>query len=155
MAEVEIVKGRSGGPGGQHRNKVETLVLLRHLPTGIEATAGERRSAEDNRRVALRRLRLALATQHREPVPTGDVRTDLWRSRVRGGRIQCATRHQDFPSMLAEALDVLWACGLDPKRAGLRLEATPSQLVKLLREHPAALAKLNDARGSRGLHRFK
>lgn len=155
LALCELGRGRTSGPGGQHRNKVETLVLLRHRPTGIEASAGERRSAEDNRRVALRRLRLVLATRHRVDVPTGDVRSELWRSRCKNERITCAVRHVDYPAVLAEAMDVLWACGLDPKRAGLRLVCTPSQLLKLMRQHPAAMASLNDARGSRGLHALK
>lgn len=150
-----IRKGRTSGPGGQHRNKVETHVTITHEPTGLAGQAGERRSAEVNRKVALRRLRLALATEHRVHVPAGEIRSDLWRSRVRGGRISCNPSHADYPSMLAEAMDVLDACGSDPKKAGVRLGCSASQLVKLIKEHAPAFTAVNRARESRGDHALR
>ena len=51
---------RTGGPGGQHRNKAFSGVRLIHLPTGIVVRATERRSQMANRRVALDRLRACL-----------------------------------------------------------------------------------------------
>ena len=58
--ECELETFVGGGPGGQHRNKTESSVRLRHLPTGIVVTAGERRSQLMNRGVALERLRAEL-----------------------------------------------------------------------------------------------
>lgn len=153
LKECQIGKGRSSGPGGQHRNKVETQVTITHLPTGVTARAGERRSAEENKRVAIRRLRLALAVEVRTVVPAGEIRSDLWRSRCTpDGRIVCNPAHRDYPSLLAEALDVLAAAGWDPRKAALRLCCSPSQLVKLVKEHPPALEALNRGRAERRLH---
>ena len=151
MALCDWGRSRDGGPGGQHRNKVETVVTITHTPTGVSARAGERRSVRENKPVAIRRLRLALATGHRVGVPDGDCRTALWRERVRKQKIVLSTKHHDFPAMLAEALDMIDACGLDMKRASARLECSASQLVKLVKEHPPAWVAMNRQRESRGL----
>lgn len=148
-------RGRTSGPGGQHRNRVQTLVELTHTPTGLEAHAGERRSAEENKRVALRRLRTELALCARAPVPLGEIGSEMWRARVQGGRIAVNHDHRDYPAMLAEALDVIWNASLDMKRASLRLNCTRSQLIKMIAKEPRALAALNEARQAKGKHTLK
>lgn len=55
-ADCEMEFFRAGGPGGQHRNKTESGVRLRHLPSGVVVTATERRSQARNRELAWERL---------------------------------------------------------------------------------------------------
>jgi ribosome-associated protein len=55
--QVVIETYRSRGPGGQRKNKVETAVRLKHLPSGITVVATEHRSQAENRKLALERLR--------------------------------------------------------------------------------------------------
>lgn len=150
LKECQLGRGRSSGPGGQHRNRVQTLVELTHRPTGLEAHAGERRSASENKSVALRRLRTELAVCARAPVPLGEIGSPMWKSRVRDGRIALSHEHRDYPAMLAEALDVIHAGGLDLKKASLRLSCTRSQLIRLIAKEPRALAALNEARQAKG-----
>lgn len=156
LKQCEIGKGRSSGPGGQHRNKVETQVTITHTPTGIIGQASERRSAAENRKVAIFRLRLTLATRVRTPVPTGDARSVLWRSRCTAqGRILCNPEHRDFPAMLAEALNMIEASNLDPKKAAIRLECSTSQLIKFVKDHPPAFEAWNKARNEQTMPPLK
>jgi protein subunit release factor B len=55
--QVIIETYRSRGPGGQRKNKTETAVRLRHLPSGITVIATEHRSQVQNRNLAFQRLR--------------------------------------------------------------------------------------------------
>ncbi len=56
LAECRVDYFVGPGPGGQHRNKTESGVRLRHLPTGITVTATERRSRNQNLQAAIERL---------------------------------------------------------------------------------------------------
>ena len=61
MQQCEFDRFRGSGPGGQHRNKTESAVRLRHNPSGVSATAEERRSQGENRTRAIAGARVGRA----------------------------------------------------------------------------------------------
>ncbi|MEU1730576.1 peptide chain release factor H [Streptosporangium sp. NPDC020145] len=56
-ADVDVVACRTGGPGGQHRNKASTAVRATHRPSGIVVVVDTERQFSLNRRIAIRLLR--------------------------------------------------------------------------------------------------
>ena len=152
LAQCDVTPTRGSGPGGQRRNKVETAVRMVHRPSGIAVTASERRSSQQNRRVALLRLRVKVALEVRCAAGRPYHPSPMWLRRCGGGAVSVNPSHDDFPAMLAEALDVIAACTMDVSAASESLSCTSSQLVKLLKLQPAALALVNQRRGQQGLH---
>ncbi|MGE3637896.1 MAG: peptide chain release factor-like protein [Pirellulales bacterium] len=151
LADCDVRHERRSGPGGQHRNKVSTAVVLIHRPTGLRAEANERRSQAENLREAVHRLRLRLAIEVGSSAASKSP-SELWRSRTKSGKLAVNGAHEDFPALLAEALNRISAAEFDVAVAATQLAVTTSQLVKFLQLEPAAFASVNTARRHRGLH---
>jgi hypothetical protein len=145
LAECETTRTRRSGPGGQHRNKVESAIVLKHRNTGIGAEASERRSQHENLRVALFRLRVNLALEHRLDHCTSEPSV-LWKTRCRNSRIAVSGEHDDFPRLLAEVLDAIEHFGPDLMESVQHFGVTRTQLVKFLKVEPRGLAAVNRRR---------
>lgn len=153
LAECEVHLHRTGGPGGQHRNKVSSAVRLVHRPTGFVVNAGERRSQHENRANALTRLREAIAIGVRCPPPV----TVDWPDTVhlKGGRLRVADTNPAYFHVLALALDVLAAEGAQLAAAAARLGVTGSSLAGFLHDNGKAWVEANRLRAAAGLGPLK
>ena len=148
LAQFQVTRTRGSGPGGQHRNKVETAIVIKHEPTGVTGQASEKRSQKANKEAAIRRLRvnLALAIRTRR-----QAISSLWKARTRHGKLKVNAEHSDYAPILAEALDFVWDHQFDVAATAKQMDTSTSQLVKFLKTCPPAFEAINRKRGELNL----
>ena len=57
LQECELQTFRSSGPGGQHVNKTESGVRLKHSPSGLVVSSQQERSQHRNKAICIKKLR--------------------------------------------------------------------------------------------------
>jgi hypothetical protein len=128
---------RASGPGGQHRNKVETAVRLHHGASGTSAHGDETRSQDENRRHALHRLRERIAFTQRAPfdLESPALPPELVAQRGRDGSFAVNPKNPNFPLIAATVLDALTSASGNHPASARALGVTTSQLRKFLQSH--------------------
>ena len=155
IAQCEVDRYRASGPGGQHRNKTESAVRLRHKLTGVTAIGEDSRSQAENKVHAVRRLRSAIALEVREPVVLdGFSPSPRLAAFVAAGTAPLGAKTRqtgEFWAAIGELLDLLVAGNLEIAATAQRLGITTGALSKLLLHDDHVARAVNDLRRSKGM----
>jgi len=159
IGQCEVDRYRASGPGGQHRNKTESAVRLRHKLTGAMAIGEDSRSQSENKLHAVRRLRATIALDLREPVRLdGFAPSPRLAAFVAAGTAPLGAKTKltgAYWAAIAELLDLLVAGELEIATTAGRLGITTGALSKLLLHDDAVARVVNDLRRARGMRALR
>src|SRR5438874_652557 len=144
IAQCEVDRYRASGPGGQHRNKTESAVRLRHRSSGISAIGEDSRSQAENKVHAVRRLRAAIALEVREPIAAPSARLQAF---VAAGTAPLGAKTRltgEYWTAIAELLDLLVDSGVEIAASAQRLGISTGAMSKLLLHDDAVARAVND-----------
>jgi hypothetical protein len=155
IAQSEVDRYRASGPGGQHRNKTESAVRLRHKLSGVTAIGEDSRSQAENKIHAVRRLRAAIALEVREPVFLETYApSPRLAALVAGGTAPLGAKTRltgEYWAAMAELLDLLVANNLEIGTSAQRLGISTGALSKILLHDDAVGRAVNDLRRAKNM----
>lgn len=164
MSECEMTTFKASGPGGQHRNKRESAVRIKHLPTGIVAQAVEDRSQHMNRASAIARLRTLLALKVRNSVdldaysPPQELLQILpAKSTIRGSNCgsQIGPKNPKFALGMQALLDLIFAVDGSVADAAKYLGLSTGAVSRLILSDDSLRMAVNELRTSKGMKPLK
>ena len=153
LAQCDLSHKRGSGKGGQKRNKTSNAVMLRHRESGICAEAGDRRSLEQNKALALKRLRRALAFGLRSELDPKSYRPSQAVQRFCSGSL--SDKRREYYLAIAEVLDLIAAHGAQMAESAKSLHLSTSKLSKRLASDPLLLGEVNRLRDKVGFDRLR
>lgn len=95
--DVEFRYYKASGKGGQHRNKTESAVEVKHLATGVTAKSDSERSQKDNKNIAFELLEQKLQDLYsaQRKSKRADERRDQVGTGLRGDKVQTVQEQND------------------------------------------------------------
>jgi len=152
LAQCRLDNYRGSGPGGQKRNKTSNAVRLVHEPTGLIVTATETRSLQENKSRAIKRMRLKLAAEIREPVDLLKFSPPDWLLEIRHNhRLDVSHRHPYYAATAGLILDLFMVLGANPADVAANLGVSTTTVIKLLEDEPMFWMVANKFRADAGL----
>ena len=144
LAQCEQHIYRASGPGGQHRNKVSSAIRLHHKSSGVTATCNESRSQHDNRKNAIRRLRMKIATSVRCDAPAETLIPEVVArflhmpkkppiGATTDNRLEVGRKHADYWHVAAVLLDCLVADSAQLSTTAKRFGITTSNFLRAVK----------------------
>jgi len=149
LKDCQIETYRGPGPGGQKRNKTSSAVRITHLPSGLNAIAGESRRQSTNKEVALRRLRLRIAIEQREPIDLASFYLPDWFT------LTIADRNPLYPQVVGLVLDVLIAADWATSTARDMLKVGSRPFIRFLHNEPELWATVQRERKQSGMRELQ
>jgi len=143
---------RASGPGGQKRNKTDSAVRLRHLPSGLQAIAEESRSQHENKQRALKRLRQRFYLLLREPFPPAEPDAVALLRQIPQHRLKLGQRDARYWPTVGLVLDALAAYQGQLAATAEALGVSTGQLVRFLADNDKLWEQANRLRLQFGLH---
>ena len=150
LRQCDVHIYRSSGPGGQHRNKVSSAVRLKHRPTGVTTHGDESRSQHENKRMAVRRVRMEIACRIRHQIDRESpqlpavVSECIFRPRGKPAdaplRLEVGRKDRRFWTVAGFLLDVLEGFEGHLADAGAYIGITTGNLSTLLKSHRRLLS---------------
>jgi hypothetical protein len=159
IAQCEVDRYRASGPGGQHRNKTESAVRLRHKLTGVSAIGEDSRSQSENKLHAVRRLRAAIALDVREPIRLDGYRpSPRLAALVAKGTAPLGAKTRltgEYWAAMGELIDLLVSGDLEIGTTAQRLGITTGALSKLILHDDQVARTVNDLRRAKGMRALR
>ena len=142
LRECKLDWFQASGPGGQKRNRKYSAVRLKHLPTDITVEVVQSRSQNENRHIAVRKLKLQIAISIEGTI-------------VKSFRANVSMSNDEYPVCVAGVFDALKQYRFSVSDAAKEIGLSTSKLIKFLLRDELLWREVNNMREKLELKRLK